>query len=345
MKKKKTIEQLQINKVMKGININNVENEISYLCKLLKTSRPEQYIYTYIKEIFPTAIRSKKFDWLLWDAEFDIFIPELNLAIEYDGFRWHKEKIGLSDSDKNRLAKKNNVTLFRVREVGLDETDCDFFVYNYNKIYDNIDKAINAIIDFINIKYNKKIEELKNFDFDYIKLKTLENLREQKREQSIIGKWKEIEKYWDYEHNEEIKPEDVRITHKYLLNAICPYCNKKVKFIPRLSFNCYGKYSYTPHICKELDEYCISLLEEKCKNGKFELSMNDIDDRRLKDWLIRIVTARDIFTTIKDENILNNIEKKIGFKINWQNLYEMKIANYNDLKRAIEREDFLSKNK
>ena len=337
MKKKKT-GQIQREKVIEGINIDDTEGEISYLCKLLRTSRPEQYIYTYIKEIFPTAIRSKKFEWLLWDAEFDIFIPELNFAIEYDGFHWHKEKIGLSDSDKNKLAKENNITLFRVREVGLEKTDCDFYYYNYNKIYDNIDKAINAIIDFINIKYNKNIERLKKIDFNCQKLNTLENLREQKREQSIIGRWGEIEKYWDYKNNKGIKPEDIRKTCKEWFYTICPYCNKKVKFIPRLSFRCYGKYSFTPHICKELDEYCISLLEKKCNNDKFELSMDDLDDRRLKDWLIRIANWREGFTTIKDMNVLNKIERKIGFKINWKNLYEMKIADYNDLKKVINRE-------
>lgn len=319
-------------------NKEKYEEEISYMCKLLKTSRPEQYIYAYIKNIFPSAVRGKKFEWLLWNAEFDIFIPELNLAIEYDGFHWHKEKIGLSDTEKNQLAKENNITLFRIRERGLDKTDCDYYIYDYNKTYDNIDKPINEILDFINIKYNKQLEHIKDYDLEIIKQKALKNLREQKKEQSIIGVWKEIEKYWDYEQNEEIKPEDIRHSYKNILKAKCPYCNESVSFIPRLSYECYGKYSFTPHICKKLDEYCISLLDKKCKNGKIKLSMENLDDRRLKDWFIRIVIAREIFTTIKDINILNNIEKKIGFKINWKNLYEMKIADYEDLKRAINRE-------
>ena len=317
---------------------NSIENEIGYLCKILHSSRPEQYIYTYIKEIFPTAIRSKKFDWLLWDAEFDIFIPELNFAIEYDGFHWHNEKAGLSDSEKNELAKENGVTLFRIREVGLQETDCDFYFYDYKKLYDNIDEAINAIIDFINTRYNKNIKKVDYLDFDVIKKKTLENLKVQNREMSIIGSWREVEKYWDYKHNEGNKPENIRKTNKNVFYAICPYCNKQVKFKPHLSFYYYGKYSFTPHICKELDNYCISLLDNKCKRGKFELSMDNLDDRRLKDWLIRIAIAREIFTTIKDINTLDNIEKKIGFKINWQNLFENKIADYYDLKRAIDRD-------
>ena len=306
-----------------------IGHEISRLCKLLKTSRPEQYIYTYIKEIFPSVIRGKQFDWM-YNSEFDLFIPELNLAIEYDGFHWHNGN-GYRDLDKNKLAKRHNITIFRIREVGLKEPNCDYYFYNYNKTYTNPDEPINAIIDFINEKYDKNIEKIKEFNFREIKLKTLENLKEQKKEQSIIGVWKELERYWDYEQNKGIKPEDVRPTSKNIYDVICPYCNKISKFKPYISYYRYGKYSFTPHICKDLDDYCISLIENKCKNGKFELSMENLDDRRIKDWLIRIAKYGEIFTTIKDVNVLNNIEKKIGLKINCKNLYNKKIASPKDL--------------
>ena len=63
--------------------------------------------------------------------------------------------------------------------------------------------------------------------------------------------------------------------------------------------------------------------------------MSNLDDRRLKDWLIRLVKDRDgIFFTTIDENRLNSIETKIGFKINCKNLYEMKIIDYNDIRKA-----------
>lgn len=68
--------------------------------------------------------------------------------------------------------------------------------------------------------------------------------------------------------------------------------------------------------------------------------MDKLDDRRIKDWLIRVARNKEIFTKIKDENIFNSIEKKIGFKINWQNLYALKIADYNDLKGIIKSESF-----
>lgn len=314
---------------MDEIKTEGIGHEIRMLCKSLKTSRPEQYIYTYIKELFSTAVRGKQFDWM-YNSEFDIFIPELNLAIEYDGFHWHDEK-EFRELDKNKLAKKHNITIFRIREVELKEPKCDYYSYNYNKTYTNIDEAINAIIDFINKKYDKNIKRIKEFDFNAIRLKTLENLREQKKEQSIIGVWKELEEYWDYEKNKDIKPEDIRPTSKNIYDAICPYCNANVKFKPHLSYYYYGRYSFTPHICKELDNYCISLIERKCKNGKFGLSMDNLDDRRIKDWLIRFAKHGVIFTTIRDVNVFNNIEKKIGFKIDYKNLYNKKIARAKDL--------------
>ena len=40
MKNKKMIDKINENKEVKGINIDSIENEISYLCKLLHTSRP-----------------------------------------------------------------------------------------------------------------------------------------------------------------------------------------------------------------------------------------------------------------------------------------------------------------
>ena len=153
-KERLAIKEIKCKRCIRTIQMTEDE-EISYLCKILGTSKPEQYIYAYIKSIFPSAVRGKKFDWLLWRAEFDIFIPELTLAIEYDGFHWHKEKHGLSDAEKNELAREHNVTLFRIREKGLEQTDCDYYTYNYNKIYDNIDEPINAIINFINVKYKK----------------------------------------------------------------------------------------------------------------------------------------------------------------------------------------------
>lgn len=153
----------------------------------------------------------------------------------------------------------------------------------------------------------------------------------QNREQSIIGIWPEVEKYWNYKYNNGIKPENVRPNQKIFLVTTCPYCGKNVEFIPLLSFKRFGKYSFTPHICNALNEYCASLLEQRCTKGKISLSMDNLDDRRLKDWLIRTAKHRENINTIKNIDKLKKLEKKIGFKITCINLYRMDIANLDDL--------------
>ena len=94
-----------------GCNICSKEN---------RTSFPEQAIYFYLKKKFPDTINS---DVLSIDKELDIYVPSYKIAIEYDGFTYHKDKYA-KDFEKNVLCKNNNIFLIRVREKGL-------------KLYDN----------------------------------------------------------------------------------------------------------------------------------------------------------------------------------------------------------------
>ncbi len=313
----------------------NNENELGYLCKTLHTSIPEQYIYTCIKQLFPKTIRSKRFNWLLYNAEFDIFIPELKLAIEYDGLYWHKNKPGLSDMEKNELAHEHKITMFRIREKGLQEPDCPYFLYNFDRSYKNIAEPINAIINFINTNYNMNISQINQIDFFDLERKTLSNLRSQLKDLSIAKSWKEIGKYWDYICNKNIKPEYVKRNSKTRYKVICPYCNKSIEFIPRLSFIYYGSYSFVPHICLERDNYCMWLLDNKFRNQDIKIDMRNLADRRLRDWLIGIVRSNALHTKIKN---ISAIEKKLGFELNWANLINHNIATLHDLNRVADRD-------
>ena len=52
-------------------------------------------------------------DWLK-PKEIDIFLNDLKLGIEYDGFRYHGDT--QSDLEKDMLCEKNGVKLIRIRE-------------------------------------------------------------------------------------------------------------------------------------------------------------------------------------------------------------------------------------
>lgn len=72
-----------------AISPRNAGSNCPKCAKAWQTSLPEQIIFYYIQKAFPDTVNSYKPDWLD-RSEIDIFIPSLNLGIEYDGAKWHK---------------------------------------------------------------------------------------------------------------------------------------------------------------------------------------------------------------------------------------------------------------
>ena len=69
-----------------------------------------------MKNIFEDVINRAKIN----NTEIDIYIPSLEIGIEYDGYYWHKDKLN-KDINKNNKLMKNNINVLRVRERGLEE--------------------------------------------------------------------------------------------------------------------------------------------------------------------------------------------------------------------------------
>lgn len=80
--------------------------------KRTRTSFPEKAVYFYMKQVFPNTKTCYKIN----GVEADIFIPEVNLVIEYDGLLYHQHKEG-KDLKKNEYFAEYN--MLRVREIGL----------------------------------------------------------------------------------------------------------------------------------------------------------------------------------------------------------------------------------
>lgn len=65
------------------------------LCSQHGTSKPEQDLYKWIKSYFPNAKNKHKFypdEDKRKSLEYDVYIPEKNILIEFDGVMWHSEK-------------------------------------------------------------------------------------------------------------------------------------------------------------------------------------------------------------------------------------------------------------
>ena len=80
-----------------------------------QTSFREQALFYYIKKMYPHAISRYKTKEL-GKFEIDIYIPDINLGIEYDGIAWHKENKYEREQRKYLLCKEAGIHLLRVKE-------------------------------------------------------------------------------------------------------------------------------------------------------------------------------------------------------------------------------------
>lgn len=115
------------------INHKTVDDIGCPICsKERKTSFPEKAIFYYVKKFFADAEENKNFNWL-GKKEVDIYIPSINVAIEYDGYHWHSniEK----DTIKDNICNSHNVILYRIRIEGCSNYDSNSIKIYYGKTY------------------------------------------------------------------------------------------------------------------------------------------------------------------------------------------------------------------
>lgn len=111
------------------------------------TSFSEQAIYYYIKKFYPDVINSDKEQI---GMELDIFIPKLNVAIEYDGKTWHKNN--KYELKKNKVCKEKNIKLIRIREEGLElYDDCICVVRKDIRSSESLSNVTAEVLRLINI--------------------------------------------------------------------------------------------------------------------------------------------------------------------------------------------------
>jgi hypothetical protein len=103
-------------------NLKRIETNLQkygrpYACSNFKASKPEKEIVEYIKEIHPNLEIQESNRTILGGRELDIFIPSLNIAIEYNGLYYHSEKY-ITDKhyhlNKTKDCAKQGITLYHI---------------------------------------------------------------------------------------------------------------------------------------------------------------------------------------------------------------------------------------
>lgn len=200
-----------------------------------QTSFPEQAIFFYLKEHFNDTINKARYITQYGEVvEIDVYIPSLNVGIEYDGVFWHKDKLDM-DEAKNQALNNDGVYVIRIREEGLPsirdfngKTITREKATKEQSIIHCVNDVIKNTIDYVNqhnICIRRQTIELLNsfcltekaFISDRPNIYALCYTKPQKNniaESCLI-------KYWDYDKNGALKPENVPINSNIFVVLTC----------------------------------------------------------------------------------------------------------------------------
>ncbi len=169
--------------------------------KYRHVSLPEKAIYYYFSQKFQINENIK----INKQMELDLFFPELNLGIEYDGRAWHKNLE--RDLKKDEICESNNIKLIRIREKGLIEYKTSAYIIttqNPNSSLMFMEQVLIEILNFINQTYNMNLSIDINIERDYYSILSLIEKFEIKN--SLSTQFPELLKEWNYEKNGNLKP-------------------------------------------------------------------------------------------------------------------------------------------
>lgn len=136
----------------KGYNNYNYQMApIELLEKGAGTSFPEQTVFYYVRKKFPDAINRYKVLYNNKKVEVDIFIPSLNVGIEYDGVAWHNTKAD-DDKLKSNILSKTGIYLIRIQEPGLNPIKSENGITIQCKLndlpyYKALSQCVNQVLD------------------------------------------------------------------------------------------------------------------------------------------------------------------------------------------------------
>ena len=202
-------------------------------CKCSRTSLPEQILYLYVKKHFPDALNTNK----LQGVEYDILIPSIKVAIEYDGSYWHSKK---DTNYKFKHAEAQGYTLYVLTGLASNTKDDRIFIIDDKHLY--LGSVNNNLVEGMKKLFKQIfniIEDFEDYTTMYIAaLNASHNIKKQgpKLPEHLDFVWSSLNNYpFSQAHFDEVpkawqcikaghtfyrKLEDIKYKHK----TTCPIC-------------------------------------------------------------------------------------------------------------------------
>ncbi|MGP4077617.1 zinc-ribbon domain-containing protein [Halobacillus sp. K22] len=170
----------------------------------LRSSFPEQAIIFYLSEFFKVESRSIHNGW-----EIDVFLPEYNLGIEYDGIAYHnKQHHKDRENKKNKAFQDIGLDLIRIKE-SYNTQDVSgqtiFFIVDYS--YKYLPKALKQLFQLVEFKTKKNIDVKVDIEKDRIDILSQYVLIEKKN--SFAEKFPNLIYLWNEKRNLNLRPDSV----------------------------------------------------------------------------------------------------------------------------------------
>lgn len=170
-------------------------------------SFPEKAVLFYIRKIFPEAVANYRDKWCS-PYELDIYIPNIAVAIEYDGIYGHSGIKGIErDIRKNDKCASHEVALIRIRENGCPLTNSSSFDYIMDRD-NNIAPAIAFIIRTIGEITGRKYD-IPEVDIVHDSGEIYSLIEFTEKQNSLALAYPDIAKMWNTSKNGTLSPEMV----------------------------------------------------------------------------------------------------------------------------------------
>ena len=212
--------------------------------KEAQTSFPEMALFFYLSQCCFAENRKR-----INGNEIDIYIPSLQVGVEYNGVYYHNRlAVQKRDHEKRIALEREGIVLICVSESDrnqFDHSNGDFQVI-YDANYSYIETVVQNILRFINDRFRTHYEVDVNIGRDRISI--LGEYKSLMKRNSIKEKNPMLTREWNYSKNENLMPEHFSVQSKHIVwwqcerghewqasiysrsnGNGCPYCaNQKV---------------------------------------------------------------------------------------------------------------------
>jgi very-short-patch-repair endonuclease len=174
------------------------------------TSFLQQMLYFYVKQVFEGTSNKVSIKINNKVKEADIFIPEIDFIIEYDGGYWHKGR-EKEELEKDNLFLGKGYNVLRIREKGLDKPlnkKVDFIFCDAKKEEDMMGNLLLYLTSHrkVNDEQKQKISDI-DININRDRNEIISSYKKSIKEKSFMVTHPKLAVEWFYEKNKFLEPE------------------------------------------------------------------------------------------------------------------------------------------